>query len=252
MWLWFKRIYSLAVADLTEFFRIELIIVSVALTPVIMMLSFGLGMKGSNVLVEGIPYFVFVVPGIFALGTMFSCTFSAGYTIISDRQRRLISDIVLSPVSYSSFVIARVISVILKSSTQLILTGLIAVLLLRVSLSNVFVFFVAFVLTAIFFGGIGMIFGSFTNALTFQGLANIILMPSMFFCGVFFPISNFKHMASIIQLLPLTAAIEVFRFGVSGEVLVGTLSSNLVLLLIYDLLALLAGIGAFKKAVAQN
>lgn len=249
---WLNRIYAAMLLDLIEFFRYRMAVVSTALTSLVMILAFGLGMGKSNYMVEGIPYVYFIIPGILAVGTMFSCIYSAGYTIILDRQRKLIDDIILSPASYSSFIIGRILSNMIKSSIQLIIVLFIAVVFLKMPIPNFFIFGIAFVLTVILFAAIGMTLASFTDILSFAGFANLITLPFMYFCGVFFPVTYFKGLASIIQLAPFTAAIEVFRYAFTKQVLVGNLFSNLFILLFWSMLMGFIAVIAFKKAVSRN
>lgn len=239
-----NRIYTLIIGDLTEFFRIKMAIISSCITPIIMTISFGLGVGKES--------FLFIVPGILALGTMFSCTFTVGYTFITDRQRRLISDIVLSPISYSSFVIARILGNIVKCCFQFFITTIIAIIFFRLPLPHPLILMTTYIFTAIFFGGIGMIFASLTSAMTFPGIVNILIIPFMFFCGVFFPVTNFVEWISwIVRFLPFTSSVELFRYAVTNEFLVGSLVSNGILLIFYSFLAVYLGIYIFKRSVVR-
>ncbi len=247
---WLNKTYTLVIADIVEFFRIPLAVLSTILTPLAMVLSFGLGMKHGSIIDET-PYFLFLFPGILSLGTMFSCTFSTGYTIINDRQRRIISDIVLSPISYSSFVIARIVGSLIKSVIQFLLILIIGILFSQSLPSNLLLLFIAFLLTGIIFSAIGMIFGVFTNILTFSGFANIVLMPAMFFSGIFFPISYYKRFAPIIQLLPFTLSVDIFRSSFISDYSVD-LSLFIILLIIYAICFVSIGILLFKKAAIRR
>jgi ABC-2 type transport system permease protein len=231
-------------ADLKEFFRIKMAIFSSIVTPVVMMISFGLGVNKEGLL--------FFAPGILAIGTMFGCTYTVGYTIIIDRQRRTISDIVLSPISYGSFVIARILGGIVKCCFQLFATVLIGVIFFKLPLSHPLLLVLAFILTAIFFGGIGMIFASSTNALSFPGIVNIVIIPFMFFCGVFFPVNNFIEWVSlIVKFLPFTASVEIFRYAVTDKFLTGNLIYNIGLLTFHSFLVIWIGIHVFKRSAVR-
>lgn len=253
---WLNKVYILIIGDLTEFFRIRMVTFSTLLTPVVMLFSFSLGMGQAELTVKGIPlgipYVDYVVPGIIALGTMFSCSFTLGYTIISDRQRRLIGDIVLSPVSYSSFVIARILAGLVKCAAQFIASIIIVLLLLRTPVNHPFLLLCAYILTAVFFGALGMFFGAFSNSLTFPGFVNIVHMPFMYFCGVFFPINNFRGLAALLQFMPFTACIEMFRYAIYGKSLVFNYGQNLLLLFFYCFIMVSLAIWVFKKSVIRT
>lgn len=239
-----NQIYISLIADLTEFFRIKMAVLSSCITPVVMILSFGLGV--------GKEQFLFVAPGILALGTMFSCTYTVGYTVIMDRQRRLINDIVLSPISYSSFVISRVLGGIVKCFIQLLITVLITVIFFKLPLSHPLLLIIGFIQSAILFGGIGMILASWTNAMSFPGIANLLMIPFMFFCGVFFPITNFaKGVLLIVKFIPFTASVEIFRYSITGRFLSENLTFNIVLLAVHSFIAVFLGIIIFKRSVVH-
>ena len=249
MKLWFKKVFSLLVADLTEYFRIPFIIISAALTPVMMLLSFGFGSGGDMVMLNNHNYFNYIAPGILAVGTMFSSTCAAGYTIIHDRQRKILNDFILSPISYSSFVIARILGVIVKSGIPLIITLVIGYILFDVSVVNVYWLILAFTMSSILYAGLGIILGTISNVLAFEGFANFFLIPSMYFGGVFFPITNYKEFGKLIYLLvPITSSVEMFRFGIAGYLTYGDISSHLALLFVYDMIAISLGVTIFKQS----
>jgi len=238
--------------DLIEFFRYKMAVVSTVLTSLVMILAFGLGMRKSEFIVEGLSYVSFIVPGILAVGTMFSCVYSAGYTIILDRQRRLIDDIVLSPASYSSYVVGRMLSNMIKSLIQFSIVLFIAIFLLKMPFPNLLILGISFILTVILFAAIGMTLASFTDVLSFAGFANLITLPFMYFCGVFFPVTYFKGLTPILQIIPFTASIEIFRYAFIKQTLVGSLFSNIIILIFWSALMSIVGIAAFRKAVSRN
>jgi ABC-2 type transport system permease protein len=253
MIIWLNRVYATITLDLTQFFRYKLAVTSSILTSVVMVLSFWLGMGKSEFMIEGTPYLIYVIPGILALGTMYSCIYSAGYSIIFDRQRRLIDDIILSPISYSAFIVGRILSALVKSIIQLSVFLIIAILLLNIPLPNMSVLSLAYCLTVVLFGAIGMILASFTDMISFGGFANIVTIPCMYFCGVFFPIAYYnKFIREIISFIPFTASIELFRYSFTGKTLVGTLSSNIMILLSSSVIFLILGTLAFRKAVKEG
>lgn len=252
MRVWLNRAYVTMALDLVEYFRYRMAVISSALTPLAMILAFGIGMRQSEYLVEGNPYLNFIVPGILALGVMFSCIFSAGYTIMLDRQRRLIDDIVLSPVSYSAFIIGRLAGNIVKSSVQFVFSLAGIIFWLKMPLPDFLILGMGFVLSALFFGAVGMILASFCDIFSFAGFANLITVPFMYFCGVFFPITYFEGFMVVFHYVPFTAAIEIFRYAFFKKVLVGTFTSNFLILLISTVVLIGFGVLAFKKSLKRG
>ena len=122
-----KKVWIMLVADLIEWTRIKTTIIVSMLQPVVMVMAFGLSSKYGDR-----SQFDYSIPGILAIAVMFSVTFSAGYGTISDRERRLIDDVILSPVSYSAFIISRLLSVLIKCVLPISTALLIAVIYFEV------------------------------------------------------------------------------------------------------------------------
>lgn len=249
---WLTRFYVVMRLDLTEYFRYRLAVVSSVLTPVAMVLAFGIGLRQSEFLVKGNPYIVFVVPGILALGVMLSSVYSAGYTVVLDRQRRLMDDIVLSPVTYSAFVTGRVAANLVKSSIQFGLTLLGVIFWLGVIPGNATLLVLIFALSAILFSALGMIIAAYANMLSFGGLANVVTVPLMYFCGVFFPIDYFEGVMRLFHYVPFTSSIELMRFAFNGTTLVGSPGLHFLILGWSTAGLLLLGIWLFKKSIRER
>jgi ABC-2 type transport system permease protein len=249
---WVNWTFATAKLDLMEFLTYRMAVISTVLTSFVMVAAFGLGARQNQMTIEGMSYIVFILPGILAMGTMYSCIYSAGYTIILDRQRRLIDDLVLSPIAYSSFVVGRLVSNLLKSSLQFTVTISIAVLLIKVPVEEPAVLLLSFLLTAIMIGAIGMILGSMSNILSISGLINVVTLPFTYFCGVFFPVRYFKQLSPVIEWVPFTSSIELFRYGLIQKTLVGSFSSNLLNLVFFATVFLAASIMAFRRSVLRR
>jgi ABC-2 type transport system permease protein len=249
---WFNEIYSLVLADVKEFFRIRFIITSSALMPVVMVLAFGLGARNGFNAIEGKDYFQYIFPAILAISAMFSSAYSAGFVIIFDREKYIVQDLIVSPVSYSSYILARIIASMIKSLPPLLIAMAIAIpLTSEPIIFNPLIVFVGFNLTTILFSTVGMIFGSFTVVYSFSGLVNIVLMPSMFFCDVFFPIANYQEFMYVVQIMPFTNAVQLFRYGISGEASMIGIPLNIMILLFYTVFTLGFWIWFFKKKMAH-
>ena len=249
---WFKNIGAIIQLELKEYFRYKLAVISSFMVPLVMLIAFGFGMRQREFMVNGNPYITFIVPGIIGLGIMFSSIFSAGYTILLDRQRKMIDDIILSPVSFSSFVSGRLLSNLIKSSMQFVITLLGVIFWLKQPVPDLGIVIITFTLTCIFFSSLGIIVATLTDMISFAGFANLITVPLMYFCGVFFPIEYFKGFMVIFHFFPFTSSIELFRFALIGKTYIGTFASNLLILTLSALLLLFISIVVFQKSVTRN
>ena len=247
---WAAQTFNFIKLDLTQFFRDRLVVISTLLTSVSMLLAFGFGasdMKGfSN---AGVNYFEYVFPGILAIGIMFSSTYTIGYAFLVDRQRRTIEDIVLSPISYMGFIVARVVGMLIKSALQFVFVIVISHFFFAVMIDSFAFLTLIFVLQCIFFASLGIIISTFTNEISFSGFVNIILIPLTYFCGVFFPVDGFGQAKDFISLLPLSIHVDLFRAGITGG---GDLSHQVWLASAYAIVSITVALYVFKRLLQKG
>ena len=242
-----KKVFTMLKADLIEWTRIKTAIIVSMLQPVVMVIAFGLSSKYG-----GGTQFDYSIPGILAIAVMFSVTFSSGYETISDRERRLVDDVVLSPVSYSSFIVSRLLSALIKCILPTGVALLIGVIFFGVRVPHFLTIVLAYILTAVICAGLGMTVGAFTNHLAFEGMVNFFLVPSMFFGGIFFPIENLGGFWKIVRFFAINPSVELFRYGLTGEITVGSIFSNYIIILVYAIIFFLLGVFSFKAAVTKR
>ncbi len=239
---WLADVTGLVAMDLRQFVDNRLFAVSTLLTSVSMVLAFG---AATDQMVSpsdsATNYFGFVFPGIVASGIMFSCTYTVGYTMIIDRNRRTIEDLILSPLSYSGFLLARLVGVVLKCLFQFILVLVLGVWVFDARIESMPLFVLGFLATCMAFAGLGIMVATYTNEISFPGVVNIIVIPLMYFAGIFFPLRNLGTLGSVFERLPLAVHVEVFRAATGEGPSVSVLS--LVLAVTYALLAV--GIASF-------
>lgn len=249
---WGSIVHDMIKMDLIQFFRQRMIVISSFLTSMSMILSFGIGMNEKNVQVFGFEsYFAFIAPGIFAIAMMFSSVFTMGYGTIIDRQKRIIEDMVLSPVSYSSFIAARYIAMVLKAFMQLCLIVFISVIIFKMPLKYPWMLFLNFINITIFFSALGIILASFNNEMSFAGVANFILLPLFYFGGVFFPIENLGSISHIIKFLPLPIHVSLFKYATSG-IATFNVSLYFMVTVIYSITAIIISGFIFKYIVKSH
>ncbi|MHB8168923.1 MAG: ABC transporter permease [Thermoleophilia bacterium] len=213
----FKNILLIVEQDLISFSRDKLVIITTLLTPSVMILSFGYGTAASNFMVMDLPYIQFIAPGILALGTMFSASYSVGFSIILDRQRRLVDDLLVSPISFASFIFGRLLGGLARTIVQAAVVLSLAVIIFAVPVRSPLWTILGLIDISLIFGSIGMGLGALCSFLSFSEFVNIILLPSMYFGGVFFPASQFEGViAKVAYLLPFTHSLNIVRYGMLG------------------------------------
>lgn len=250
---WLSSVGVLVAGDLREYFRTRFIMLSSSVMPIFMTLAFGVAAPDVGLRSASASYFEFIFPAILALGCMFSATFSGGYIVIVDRQKSVIREMAVSPTPYSAYAAARLTAVVIKCLPQLVLTLLVALPFFSGWAQGQWgVFLLAFTMTALMFAAIGMVFGAYSNVLTFPGWANLILMPSMYFCAVFFPLSDYQAGSLAIQLLPFTGAVELFRYGITGTTPLYGIAVNALLLVSYTMVLMLVWTVVLRRRIQES
>ncbi|WP_327680873.1 ABC transporter permease [Streptomyces sp. NBC_00467] len=209
---WLGDVFRLVALDLRQFFDNKLYAVSTFLTSVSMVLAFGAATdQMASPTADAANFFDFVFPGILAAGVMFSCTYSVGYTMIVDRNRRTIEDLILSPLSYSGFLLARFVGVTLKCLFQFAAVLVLGLVVFDAAVESVPLAILAFVSGCLAFAGLGVVVATFSNEISFPAVVNIIVIPLMYFAGVFFPLKNLGWVGDVMERLPLSVNVELFR-----------------------------------------
>lgn len=248
---WLSMVISMIHVDVMQFLRQRIVFISSLLTPVSMILSFGLGMNNPSVNNSDISYFSNIVPGIFAISIMFTSTYTIGYGTIMDRQKRLIEDMVLSKYTFYGYITARYISMIIKSFLQFLIVLLLAVLLFNFKISSIFMLLLTFINTTLFFSALGVIIAIYNNEMSFSSVSNFILMPLFYFGGIFFPLENFGSLSEVLKYFPLSIHVILLRYASIGSSTY-PIFKNTLLCCLYSLLSIILASILFKKKIKSN
>ncbi|MEU3205801.1 ABC transporter permease [Streptomyces cyaneofuscatus] len=248
---WLVDVFRLVALDLRQFFDNKLYSVSTFLTSVSMVLAFGAATdEMASPTREAATFFDFVFPGILASGVMFSCAYTVGYTIIVDRNRRTIEDLILSPLSYSGFLVARFAGVVCKCLFQFAAVLVLGIAVFDATVESVPLAALAFVTGCLVFAGLGVVIATFSTEISFPAVVNIIVIPLMYFAGVFFPLGNLGWVGEVMERLPLSVNVELFR-AATGQ---GPSASGeaLVLAVGYAVVAVAVAAYAFRRRIGRG
>ncbi|WP_240967628.1 ABC transporter permease [Streptomyces composti] len=247
---WLGDVLGLVAIDMRQFFDNRLFAVSTLLTSVSMVLAFG---AATDQMVSPDPsaanYFGFVFPGIIGAGIMFSCTYTVGYTVIIDRNRRTIEDLILSPLSYSGFLLARIVGVVLKCLFQFVLVLVLGLGVFDAEVHSLPLFVLGFFTACTAFAGLGILIATYTNEISFPAVVNIIVIPLMYFAGIFFPLDNLGALGDVFDKLPLSVHVDIFRAATSPDL--GATAAS-VLAVAYSFLALGIAAFAFRRRIGHG
>jgi ABC-2 type transport system permease protein len=189
-------------------------LVSSLVMPVLMLLLFGEGF-GSTIgtLAPGIDYRQFIFPGIVAMTVLQNSVFS-GVSIIWDREFGFLREILVAPASRTAIGIGKLLAGATIALAQGVLMFIFAPILgVDFSMGVIVQLIGVLFLFALTMAGVGIAIASRVKAVeSFQMIAQLTIMPSMFLSGIFFPVNNLPGwMEVLVKLNPVTYAVAPIR-----------------------------------------
>jgi Nod factor-specific ABC transporter NodJ protein len=198
-----------------RFFR-QLFSWSVA--PLLYLIAFGYGM-GRNVIVQGVDYLDFLIPGLAAMTSM-TQAFAIGSEInIARFYWHIFEEFQAAPMSHVEYVLGEV----LAGVSRALLAGLVIIglgALFGVVLSYNAYFWGAFVLNSLVFSGLAVALAMLVRSHADQAfMNNFIITPMAFLGGTFFPLAHLPSWAQeMLRFLPITHAASAMREAALGRV----------------------------------
>lgn len=218
--------------------------IAVIAYPLTMYLAFGIGMNSYIDLVDGVPYGVFIAPGLITMTSVNAAYNESVWSLWFHRRVQFtIESYRVAPVTPSEIVIAKILSGfshgLVKGSA--VAAVIFAITPFRFPVSDLITYLAFLVPGSAFFSCAGVISGTLLDKPeTIGRVEAVLIMPLIFMSGLFFPLSSYPaNLASFVRLLPTTALFEGSRKAiVSGS-----------FILHYWLLISFAAILAFVAAV---
>lgn len=179
-------------------------------SPLTFLLIFGLGLGGVIGKVEGVPYIIFVVPGLISMTAALAAYDDAAWGMWFHREvQYTISEYLVNPITVYDVVFGKIISGLTKAVVKGLLVAIILMLLtgFRVSLAYIPLYLAFIVLASAIFSSLGTIAGTVIDKPESLGrLEAVIVLPIIFLSGVFFSITAYpQFMQPVVRLLPTTA-----------------------------------------------
>jgi lipooligosaccharide transport system permease protein len=199
--------------------------VAVVAYPLTIYLAFGIGMQGYIGLVEGIPYGLFIAPGLITMTAVNAAYNESVWSLWFHRRVQFtIESYRVTPISPSEIVIAKILS----GFTHGVIKGLVVALVIfvitpfRFPLTNLAGYLAFLIPGSALFSCAGVICGTLMDKPeTIGRVEAVVIMPLIFMSGLFFPLSSYPPgVASFIRLLPTTALFE----GARQTMVVGSFS----------------------------
>jgi len=172
------------------------------------------GSEVERLTVTGTRYIDFLIPGMVAMGVMFSCLWGLGYGIIDTRSKKLLRRMIATPMKRSNYLVAMITVRLVMNVIEAALLVLFVWLAFGITIQgNIPALLLLFLAGNIAFSGIGIFLACNTSKTEIgNAFINVISMPMMVLSGIFFSYHNFPDWAiPIIKPLPLTMLADGIR-----------------------------------------
>jgi lipooligosaccharide transport system permease protein len=186
--------------------------------PVFFLLAMGYGLGRFVTDIGGVPYAVFLAPGIIASAAMNAATFETTFgSFTRMTEQHTYVAILATPCSVADIVAGDILWAATKSLLAvcliLLITAVFGLLASPLALALVPVGF----LVGLMFGGLGMVVTARSPSYDFFSYYMTFISMMFAFAGVFFPLEGLPAWASVLAwLLPLTHAVRICRALATG------------------------------------
>ncbi|KTG08952.1 ABC transporter [Haloprofundus marisrubri] len=169
--------------------------------------------------IAGVPYILFILPGLVVLGAISNAFENGSFSIFHGRWNEYIHEALTSPLSYSQMVWAYTLSSALRGVIVGIIISVVGAVFTSVGVTRP-LYLVAFavVITVLFasFGIVGGLWADDFDDLTMMN--QFILRPLVFFGGVFYALENLPDgpLQTATLLNPMFYMVDGVRYGFLG------------------------------------
>ena len=189
--------------------------------PLITLVAFGYGLGSMIGQVEGLPYIEYLASGSVAVSAALAATFEALYSAYSRMQVQKTWDSIMNaPIALDDIVFAEMLWAAMKSLFS-VAAILLVIFVLNISRApSMLLALPVLGLVGITFASIALVFNALAKGYDFfTYYFTLVLTPMTFLSGVYFPIDQMPAwLQSVAQVLPLTAAVDIVRPLMIGQV----------------------------------
>jgi lipooligosaccharide transport system permease protein len=191
--------------------------------PLTLYLAFGIGLKGYISNVEGIPYPIFIAPGLISMTAVNAAFDESAWSMWFHRKvQHTIEEYRVNPITVYDIVIGKILCGFSHGAIKGMVVALVIFLLtpFRFQLVYILTYLFFIVLGSMIFSCIGTICGTIIDKPENIGrMQGVIIIPLIFMSGIFFPLSSYpSSVLPFVKALPTTAIFEGARLALlSGE-----------------------------------
>ena len=209
-------------------------LISVVAYPLTLYLAFGFGLKGYITDVEGIPYALFIAPGLISMTAVNAAFDESAWSMWFHRRvQRTIEEYRVTPITVYDIVIGKIFSGFSQGAIKGAVVFLVIMLLtpFRIDYGHLPAYLMCIAVSSMTFSCLGTICGTVIDKPENIGrVQSVVIVPLIFMAGIFFPLSSYPApVLPFIELLPTTAIFEGARDALLSGSVPGRYQVNLVL-----------------------
>jgi len=209
--------FSLFSREVTRFRKIMVdTIVSPVVSNLLYLIIFNLALTGREV--QGIEYIKFLAPGLICMTLITSAFSNPSFAMVIAKFSGTITDLLMVPLTGMQIVTAYVGAAVFRALITAFVTFIVILFFTELHPYNLYLTMLSALLTAFFFGTMGVVFGYFAKQFDRLTMMNtFVITPMTFLGGVFYSVTVLIEPWKTISLLnPMFYFIDFFRYSVIG------------------------------------
>jgi ABC-2 type transport system permease protein len=252
-----RPIYAVLEREVLRMFRQKTRLVSAMVRPLIWLFVIGTGFGTVIGESRGVPYQLFLVPGVVGMTMLFGAMLAA-LTTVYDKESGVMRMMIIAPLPHFWIVIAKVLSAALAAILQALLLIVLLALLGYIGLQTDFAMLaLGLVATSIACAGIGILTASFTRSLdNFAAIMNFVIFPVFFLSGSLYPVHDLPPVLRWFATVnPYTYGVDLLKHAtLHAETMAADFSvaTNLAVLIGFTAIAILVSSWRFSRETAYE
>ncbi len=216
----FRGPWTLLKKELLRFWRVAFQTVAApVITALLYLLIFAHVLEGHVQVYDGVPYTVFLIPGLIMMSVLQNAFANSSSSLIQSKVMGNLVFVLLTPLTHLQFFVAFLFAAIIRGLVVGLCIYLVAMWFVDIHIANPWLILAFALLGSALLGTFGIIAGiwadRFDQMAAFQ---NFIIMPLSFLSGVFYSIHSLPPFwQKLSQLNPFFYMIDGFRYGFFGK-----------------------------------
>ncbi len=193
-------------------------LLAVIASPLALYLAFGIGLRGYISDVEGIPYAIFIAPGLISMTAVNAAFDESAWSMWFHRRvQRTIEEYRVNPITVYDIVIGKILCGFSHGAIKGVAVALVIFFLtpFRFEVLHIMAYLFFIIIGSMIFSCLGTICGTVIDKPENIGrMQGVVIVPLMFMSGIFFPLSSYpKAVLPFVKVLPTTAIFEGARLA---------------------------------------